>query len=222
MIRPSALSRRLAGTALLCVAALSVATAAAAQRGTQSGPPRAGRPDTARAPQAFALDFQNQELSVVLSALAEAGNLNVAMSNIPAQRVTVRMARGVPRDTLVAIIRGLAAANSVTFTEQGGLIRLEGDPAMSSANLTAANQAAVAAAQAQAAQANQLRLYTYRLRHASASEVAPVLMNLLGLGTGIVGGQGFIPGQPIQITVPGAGGAAGGRGGGAGAAGGGG
>ena len=91
------------------------------------------RVDTVRQQGAVALDFQNQELQVVLSALAEAGNLNVTMTNIPSQRVTIRMARGFTRDTLVAMVRALSEANGVKFTAQGSLIRLEGDPALAPA-----------------------------------------------------------------------------------------
>lgn len=189
-----------------------------AQRGTPPAPAPKVPPAQAQA-QAFALDFQNQELQVVLSALAEAGNLNVTMANIPAQRVTVRMARGALRDTLVAMIRGLAESNGVKFTEAGSLIRLEGDPnalpARQTANQQAAALAAAAAANQAAQQANQLRLYTFRLKHASAVAVAPVLMNLLGAGAGvnIGGGATILPGGGIQFNVPGAGGGRGGGGG---------
>jgi general secretion pathway protein D len=192
-------SRRIFLLALLAAAPL------AAQRG---GPPaRPGAPvtraDTAKAAAGFALDFQNQELQVVLNALAEAGNLNVTMTNIPSQRVTVRMGRGAPRDTLVAMIRGLAEANGVKVTAEGSLLRLEGDPNAVPSRQQAAQQAASVAAQQQALQANQLRLFTYRLKHASATSVAPVLMNLLGAATGNAGGVNFLPGGGLQFNVPG-------------------
>jgi len=193
-------SRRIFLLALLAAAPL------AAQRG---GPPGRGgapttRADTAKAAAGFALDFQNQELQVVLNALAEAGNLNVTMTNIPSQRVTVRMGRGAPRDTLVAMIRGLAEANGVKVTAEGSLLRLEGDPNAVPSRQQAAQQAASAAAQQQAQQAIQLRLFTYRLKHASATSVAPVLMNLLGAATGNAGGVNFLPGGGLQFNVPGA------------------
>ncbi len=191
-----------------------------AQRGAP--PAQQGAARQAAEPQgAFALDFQNQELQVVLSALAEAGNLNITMTNIPAQRVTVRMARGFTRDTLVAMIRGLSEANGVKFTAEGSLVRLEGDPALApAAQLTAAQRAAAAAAAQQQA-AVELKLYTYRLKHANAVTVAPVLMNLLGIttGTGFAGGVGGL--QFTQVgrgNAGAAGGAAAGRGGAAGAA----
>lgn len=184
--------------------------ALAAQRGAPPvrQPAIGVRVDTVRQQGAVALDFQNQELQVVLSALAEAGNLNVTMTNIPSQRVTIRMARGFTRDTLVAMVRALSEANGVKFTAQGSLIRLEGDPALAPAAQTTALQRAQQAQAQQQAAAVELKLYTYRLKHANAVTVAPVLMNLLGVTTGnAFGGQG----GGLQLTV--AGGAGGGRGG---------
>lgn len=202
----------------LIVASLSAPLASiGAQGGVQGGarrggpprPPQSGRGgapvDTGQKPPlAMALDFQNQELQVVFNALAEAANLNVTMSAIPQQRVTVRMARGATRDTLVSMIRTIAEANNVRFTAQGSLIRLEGDPTQTP---QAQQAAASAAAQQQAAQLqaqqnaqNQIRLFTLRLKHASAVDVAPVLTNLLGGAT-----QTFTvgPGGGIQITPAG-------------------
>ena len=192
-----------AATLLLAIAAPS-ARVAEAQRGTTGT--RAGAAAPAQAAAGYALDFQNQELQVVLNALAEAGNLNVTMTNIPAQRVSVRMGRGAPRDTLVAMIRGLAESNGVRFTAQGSLIRLEGDPSTSPAAQQAAQlarqQAAAQAAAEQSAATQQLRLYTHRLKHASAVEVAPVLMNLLGAGGTTIGNTTFLPGGGVQINNP--------------------
>ncbi|MDA1081524.1 MAG: hypothetical protein O2973_07575 [Gemmatimonadetes bacterium] len=189
-------------------AAMLLASPSLAQRGARGAAPRAValRADTVASQGgqgAFALDFQNQELQVVLSALAEAGDLNITMTNVPAQRVTVRMARGFTRDTLVAMIRGLSEANGVKFTAQGSLIRLEGDPALAPAAQITAQQRAQQALLVQQQQAVDLKLYTYRLKHANAVTVAPVLMNLLG-GTG---GGGFGgAGGGLQLTQIGRGG----------------
>ena len=209
------------GSAALCAAPL-VAQRGAPPARTGTG---AARPDSLPAQGAFALDFQNQELQVVLSALAEAGNLNITMTNIPAQRVTVRMARGFTRDTLVTMIRGLSEANGVRFTAQGSLIRLEGDPSLAPAAQQTAAQRAAAAAAAQQQAAVELKLYTYRLKHANAVTVAPVLMNLLGVttGAGFGGGAGGLQFTQVGGGRGGAGGVAGvvgagGGGGGRGAA----
>ena len=42
-----------------------------------------------KTPAGYVMDFQDQDLRVVLSAVAEAGNLNVTFANIPTKRVTL-------------------------------------------------------------------------------------------------------------------------------------
>ena len=169
-----------------------------AQRGGRGGQPPVP-PDTAnplRKTQpggAYALDFQQQDLRVVLSAVAEAGNLNVTLNRIPSTRIDLRM--GVPqsREGMLEALRGLAASHNLTMTETPSLIRIEGP--------VVATQQSI---QQQQVAAQQLRLYTYRLKHASAVQLAPVLMQLF---SGVVSnaGRGV---QGVQFINPGAGGAA--------------
>jgi len=188
----------------------------------------------------YVLDFQDQDIRVVLSALAEAGGLNVSLSNLPARKVTLRMGQTSSKDALLNVMRGVAAANDLKVTESPSLIRIEGpSPVVSQTPLQALQQ--------QQQQA-QLKLYTYRLKHASAVQLAPVLTSLLtgavtstagrggaantGLGAifGIGGagaaggGLGALGGAAgaAQGGRGGAGGAGGGRGGGGGGNGGGG
>ena len=89
---------------VLCIALLVAAATSplAAQRGgrraQQQAPadttkPAAKKIDTSlvrKTPDGFVLDFQEQELRVVLGAIAEAGGLNVTFANLPATRVTLR------------------------------------------------------------------------------------------------------------------------------------
>jgi type II secretory pathway component GspD/PulD (secretin) len=183
-------SRRRAGSVLaksLIVLALA-AGSLAAQRGARPPAPAPKPADTTgvrKTPDGFVLDFQEQDLRVVLSAIAEAGGLNVTFANLPAIKTTLRMGQAVTKEQALDILRGVAAANDLKLTETPSLIRVEG-PA--SSRLTA-QQLAQQQAQQQP-QFQQLRLYTYRLKHASAVQLAPVLMNLL-LGSGTtVGGRG--------------------------------
>jgi general secretion pathway protein D len=202
------------------------ATSLAAQRGGRRLPPAAPAPklpDTTlvrKTPDGFVLDFENQPLNVVLSAVAEAGGLNVTFSNLPVTTVTLRMGQAVTKEQATEILKGIAAANELKVTETPSLIRLEGPPRGPTAQQQQQTQQ----------QQQQLRLYTYRLKHANSTELAPVLMSLLtGTGTatqgGRAGGPGGVanPGFQIfgnpgnQTVVP----IAPGRGGGGGAAGGG-
>ncbi len=144
------------------------------------------------------LDFQDQPLRIVLSAIAEAGGLNVTLSNIPAKNVTVRMGQSMSRDSMVMIMRGLAEANGLKVTQVGPLMSIEGtgptpEEAAAQARNTLNQQLQ------QATQSQTLKLFTYRLRHASAVDLAPVLTNLF---TG-AGGFGFATGPAgIQFVNP--------------------
>jgi type II secretory pathway component GspD/PulD (secretin) len=167
-----------------------------------------------RTPDGFVLDFQEQELRVVLEAIAEAGGLNVTFANLPPTKVTLRMGEAVTKAQALDVLRGVAEVNGLRMTEGPSLIRIEG------ARVVTPQQ------QQQALlQQAQLKLFTYRLKHANAVTLAPVLMSLLSGSTGAngvpinVGANVFGNGV---VGVPGAGGVGGGAGAGRGGAGGGG
>ena len=200
---------------------LAAATAGAgAQRGgrraqqaapdtSQAGPKKIDTSLVRKTPDGFVLDFQEQELRVVLEAIAEAGGLNVTFANLPAIKVTLRMGQRVTKAEALDILRGVAEINGLRMTEGPSLIRIEGARAVTQQQIQ----------QTQAQQA-QLKLFTYRLKHASAVTLAPVLMSLLTGqgGTGVaVNNNANAFGQGV-VGVPGAGGAGGGAGGGRGGA----
>ncbi|HEY2849237.1 MAG TPA: hypothetical protein VGI97_05125, partial [Gemmatimonadaceae bacterium] len=166
--------------ALHVVIAVAAATSPlSAQRGGRrlqvpppdTTPAPATKPDTSlvrKTPDGFVLDFQEQELRVVLSAIAEAGGLNVTFANLPSTKVTLRMGQQVSKAEALDVLRGVAEVNGLKVTETPALIRIEG-----TRTLTQQQQ------QTQFAQAAQLKLFTYRLKHASAVTLAPVLMSLI-------------------------------------------
>jgi type II secretory pathway component GspD/PulD (secretin) len=184
--------------------ALSLAAAlpVGAQRGA---PPRPGaRPDTTKKPASVSLDFQDQELRTVLDAIAAAGELNVALTYIPSQRISMHMARPVNREGMIDILKNVAESNGLKFTQTANLITIAGTPP---APVDRQSPAQTLAQQiAQANQQQQIRLYTYRLRHASAVQLAPVLTNLFSGVTGVRNnGQTVIPNQNGGFTVIGGG-----------------
>ncbi|HLA90899.1 MAG TPA: secretin N-terminal domain-containing protein [Gemmatimonadaceae bacterium] len=200
--------------ALALVALALAAPALGAQRGGQPPVPPAQQPprpgDTTlvrRTPDGFVLDFQNVDINVVLAAIAEAGGLNVTYANIPNRRVTLRMAQAVTKEQALDVLRGVVESNGLKITESAALIRIEGPPP--TPTLTPQQQL-----QQAAQQQPQLRLYTYRLKHANATQLAPVLMSLVTGTTGVtgvtgVGGRAGVPGLTIfGGGVPGAAGAA--------------
>lgn len=120
----------------------------------------------------FVVNFDDQPLRVVFSALAEASGLNIVQTNIPLRNTTLHMGTPVSRDQMLEVIKGLAASNGITVIEGPSLVRLEGPtptPTVTQQQL---------AAQQAAAQAAQQQLYIYRLKHASAVQLAPVLQGL--------------------------------------------
>lgn len=171
--------------AVLALAACAVPLAA--QRPTRPvTPPRTRQPapmpavtttDTGK--KGYALDFQDQDLKVVLSALAEAGNLNMTYSNVPTRKVTLRMGSAATKAEIVGMLRGIAEANDMKVTESGSLLQLVGPPPEVATTPARQQQQAIAAA--------EMKLYTYRLKHASAATLAPLLTQLFSNSTGTGG-----------------------------------
>lgn len=141
-------------------------------------------PPVRSTPDGFLVDFQEQDLRVVLSALAEAGGLNVTFSNLPNRRTTLRLGQPVPRGEILDVMRGIAESNGLVMTQAGSIIRIE-----------SAVSAQTQQRQQQLFQPQQLQLFTYRLKHASASQVAPVIM-------GLFGGLPVVRGGNVQVAPP--------------------
>ena len=189
---------------VLSVIATAIAGPVWGQRGTSGLPSRVprvppkvqARTDTGKpaTPAAVSLDFQDQELRVVLDALAAAGDLNVTMTNIPSQKVTLHMGRPVTRDGMIELVKNVAQANGLKVVQSASIMQISGEAAES----PQAQQARINASGLQLIQANQpaqMRLFTYRLKHASAVQLAPVLTNLFsGFNAGMrFGGTTVIP-----------------------------
>jgi type II secretory pathway component GspD/PulD (secretin) len=182
------------GTLIAAALALMLASPPLlAQRGGRQTP---ARPDTTKKPASVSLDFQDQELKVVLDALAAAGDLNVSMTNIPPQRITVHMGRPVDREGMIDVLKNVAEANGLKFTQTPTLIQISGTPPERNTGPTP--QQILQQQLAQANQQQQVRLFTYRLRHASAVQLAPVLTNLF---SGLTGGFATA-GRGNTVTVP--------------------
>ena len=202
---------------------MSLAQSTLAQRGATgqtptripAAPPKAqaSKADSVKKTAAVSLDFQDQELRVVLDALAAAGDLNVSMTNIPSQRVSVHMGRPVTREGMIELVKNVAESNGLKVTETPTLIQIAGPQTAPDVRQSAAQQ--LLTQQLLQNQQQQVRLYTYRLKHASAVQLAPVLTNLFsGFGGGFNGGRGttVIPNGNggFQVFTPNVAGVAGG------------
>lgn len=145
------------------------------------------RPDTTKKSAAVALDFQDQDLKVVLDAIAAAGQLNVSLSNIPQQRVTVHLGQPVPREQMAEVLKGVAESHGLKVTMTPTLIQIAGTPQETTRQPTQQSLAQQLAAQNQQ---QQVRLFILRLRHASAVQLAPVLQNMFAGFSGTTGRGG--------------------------------
>ena len=157
-----------------------------------------------RAPDGLVLDFVQQDVAVVLRAIAEAGGLSVSLSNMPEARVTLRLQTPLTRDAALDALRAVAAGHDIDVQVGPTMIGLVGParivPGARSSERT-------------------LNLYTLRLKHTTAAAIAPMLMNVL-TGTGSVGGAmrgsaspigriqgvqrgGVTPAAPADASAPG-------------------
>jgi type II secretory pathway component GspD/PulD (secretin) len=172
---------------------------ARAQRGGAPGqkPPtrQPAKPDTSKKAASVSLDFQDQDLKVVLDALAAAGEINVSLTNIPAQKTTVHMGRPVTREGMIELLKTVAESNGLKVTEGPSLIQISG-PTPEPVRQQPTPQQLLAQQLAQQNQAQQMHLFTYRLRHASAVQLAPVLSNLFTGYNASFGGRGN------TVTIP--------------------
>ena len=163
----------------------------------------------------FIIDFQNQQIGVVISALAEAAGLNVTFGNLGARPTTLRLNQPIQRSEILDVLRNLVESNGLRMVEDGAILRVEVIQAPNAAAQAAAARAALGIGEPQLA-------FIYRLRHANALQLATTLSQVFAPTTGR-GGQVINFGVPAAVQPGRAGGAGGnqgqqggGRGGGAG------
>lgn len=118
------------------------------------------------------IDFQDTELKTVITALAEAGALNVTFGDLPPRRITLRMRQPVPRADIKALLRSLAQSNGLVVNEDAGVLRFDVPRAGDAATQDTARGSREAEA----------RLYVHRLRHAQAAKLATTLQAIFGGG----------------------------------------
>ena len=143
--------------ATLALLALTIAPRAAS----------AQQPPVARTtPQGIVVDFQDAELRTVITALAEAANLNIVFGELPSRRVTLRLRQPVPADSVAPLLRVIAEANGLEVFEEAGLMRFAAPPPV---------------LQAPAAQtAAEPQLFVLQLKHANATRLASTLQGIFG------------------------------------------
>ncbi len=159
--------KRLSGV-IICAAVLS---------GAGAGPGNA-----LQEPQdAVRLDFQNVELTVVLSALADAGNLNIVYTDLPSSRVTLRMNQPVPRSQILPLLRSIAESNGLRVVDDGALLRVEFAEARDIPRDVPEEEVGP---QPAAPPPPEPQFYVYPLKHSRAATLAGTIELMFGRGEG--------------------------------------
>src|SRR5687768_10714505 len=73
----------------------------------------------------FMVDFQDQDMRLVISALAEAGGLNVSYTNLPSLRTTLRLSNPISQAEIAEVLRSIVESNGLRMTQDGSVIRIE-------------------------------------------------------------------------------------------------
>lgn len=113
------------------------------------------------------LDFQNVPIATVLSALAEAGRLNVTFGQLPDRAITLRLGSPLESGEVLPLLRTVAEANGLEVVESDDLVivRLpEAEMAM----------------EEEGPQEETRQIYVYRLRHTRAPALTQTLRALFG------------------------------------------
>ena len=153
-----------------------------------SAPERASAQDTTRAgPAKTRIDFQDADLRAVITALAEAGGLNVTYGDMPSRRVTLRLPQGVARAEILPLLRSVAASNGLRVVADGTLLRIE--------PVDSRDLAANTSARASSREGTQL--FVYRLKHARAPRLAATLQSIYG-GRSADLGSSVLSGRPLS------------------------
>ncbi|CAN5426555.1 hypothetical protein BH09GEM1_BH09GEM1_40540 [soil metagenome] len=160
--------QRLAVLALASVS-LGYASRVSAQDSVRAGPPLSR------------IDFQDADLRAVITAIAEAGGLNVTYGDLPNRRVTLHLPQGLSRADMLPLLRSVASSNGLRVVVDGSLLRLE------SADARDPNAAATAAR----ASREGVQLFVYRLKHARAARLAATLQAIYGGHSPDAGGAAF-------------------------------
>lgn len=123
------------------------------------------------------LDFQDADLRVVISALAELAGLSIVYTGLPAQNVTLRTAGPVPREHLRGLINAVATANNLSIVDESGILRITAQPRQPQPRPTTAEEPDPERVP------ENIELFVHHLNHARAVNMARTLADLFGLST---------------------------------------
>ena len=126
-----------------------------------------------RPPATILVDFQDVDLRSVITALAEAGNLNVSYGEIPSRRVTLRLREPIAKADVLPLLKSFVQSNGLHVVQEEKFIRLEADVGRTGGSVASSGQN-------DTAQANEARIYVHRLKHVRAAKLAATLQAIFG------------------------------------------
>lgn len=154
--------------------------------GQAATPPRSVN----RTPSGIELNFQDTDIRVVISALAEIAGFNLVYSNLPSRTVTLRTGGPISTEEVRSYLESVIRANGLVMTREGSLIRVTSAPETATPPLPLERaQTGVTSAEA--------RLFVYRLKHADAERLAPTVAALFG-GSASGGAGGRTPPRALS------------------------
>src|SRR5205085_4798731 len=86
---------------------------------------QASAQDTTRIPGGTRIDFQDAELRAVITAIAEAGGLNVTYGEIPSRRITLHLPQSLSRADMLPLLKSIASSNGLRVVADGNVLRIE-------------------------------------------------------------------------------------------------
>jgi general secretion pathway protein D len=140
-----------------------------------AAPPLGGQDSTrVVAPDSVVVRFANADLRAVVQALGRYLDRPLLVGNVPSLQVTFESPAPVPREALPALLRGLAEAHGLELLADSAFYRLgqPGAPNRPTAQPPGSGGGAV----------EPPELFTIRLHHARASDVAGTIGALFGIG----------------------------------------
>lgn len=152
------------------------------------------------------INFQDADLRVVISALADVAGVTVVHSGLPSRRVTLRTPVPVRRADARAMLESVARSNNLELLEENGLIRV----VEATGTGTLGTGSSMAQSRPGMALDPRAQLFVHRLRHTKADLVAGTLREVFGLGVRTAGEGSPSERTPLseelrrqRITMPG-------------------
>jgi len=135
------------------------------------------------------IDFQDVDLRLVITALAEAGGLNVVYGDLPNRKITLHIKQPVMRPDILPLLRSVAQANGLVLAQSGSLIQVTG---------AGAGDRTGRISQDAGGQPADIRLFLYRLKHVRAAQLATTLQAVFGGSRGATRTGDYQQGESIS------------------------